>query len=241
MGDAEDAFKLKLLGQDQTGTVTLRSFDRGVIETLRATVVDSEYIIAIPNVNGPPGKSGVPVVFSHPEDIFQTKRLPCVVVQRDSMSPAMGRWHGPVHEQYKTAAVGALLKSVTKVDGTVKQGFDKIETLKQAMPFDLGYTVSIYSTGRDAADRLHVSKILDYVLKVYQPYCYVFVKDSLEDPRSYQAYMEGVSMLDEIADVTERYIGFALTLRVEAELDLEEPQVTAAVTSVPKINKILIK
>jgi hypothetical protein len=43
--------------------------------------------------------------------------------------------------------------------------------------------------------------------------------------------MEAVSSLDEVPEVTERILGAAVTLRVEAELDLKDPVVKTAVTS----------
>jgi hypothetical protein len=43
--------------------------------------------------------------------------------------------------------------------------------------------------------------------------------------------MEGVSMLDDVPQVTERVIGFSISLRVEAEYDLEAPIIQPTVSS----------
>jgi len=232
-------FIRRALGEDRTGTVTLRDFDLGVVQTMGG-VVDKgasgnvDYFLKLSDVDGPPGDPGVPIIFSHPEDVFAKKRFPCVIVQRDSLNPAMSRWQGPLQTQYRTAAVSASKFSVTAPDGTVLTGFTKAESLKQAIPYDIGYTISIYSTGRDAQDRLHASRIFSAISRIYQPYCLVIVNDSVQDVRSYQAYMEGIAPLDDVLNVSERIIGFALTLRVEGELDFDTPQETNTVTVPPK-------
>ncbi len=70
---------------------------------------------------------------------------------------------------------------------------------------------------------------MDYVLRIYQPYSRVLVTDSVGDCRDYAAFMESISHLDEVPEVTDRVLGFAVTLRVEAELDLNDPRVHKAV------------
>lgn len=209
----------RIAGREAAGIVTLRDFDRGVATTLGGKIEDGHYILSIPGVSGPPGYNGVPVFLSVPEQLFEKKRLPCLVIQRDSLSPAMSRWQSIGHEQYNAPAPGANPLTVTAPDGSVLSGYDSMEVMKQAMPYDIGYTISIYAPGREANERLSANKILDYVLRVYLPYSLVYVKDSIDDTRSYQAYMEGVAMLDDILSVNDRVIGFAVTLRVEGELD----------------------
>jgi hypothetical protein len=108
------------------------------------------------------------------------------------------------------------------------------EEQQQAVPFDLTYTLQVEA--RYHAHLLNqANSLLKYILRVYTPYCRVLVLDSLKDVRSYDAFMEGVSNLDEALDVSERKFGFAVTLRVKAELDLADPEVHRAVTSLPTI------
>jgi hypothetical protein len=65
-------------------------------------------------------------------------------------------------------------------------------------------------------------------MRTYQPYCEVRIRDSIGDVRGYESFCEGPSHLDEVSEVVERVIGFALTLRVEAELDLNDADTSFA-------------
>lgn len=228
-------------GSAPSGFVGLRNFDEGIVLTLGA-VVDTErnnYFIPeskVTPVQAPPGLPGIPVTFSHPEDVFERYRLPVVVVRRDDISPATNRWH-PGMTVWRVPAQSAKTLSV-EVGNDVVTGFDSYEVQQQAVPFDITYTISILARHRGfgpadrkgarnpvaaGSPRTQVNQILDYVLRIYQPYCRVLLRDSVGDYRSYEAFMEAISHLDEVPEVTDRVIGFALTLRVEAELDLNDP------------------
>lgn len=227
--------------------VGLRSFDEGVVETLQAKRLlnadkQPNYWILelhgvplaqIPEVNSPPGEPGsppgqpgIPVTFAFPEDIYEHWRKPGIVVSRDDISPAMQRYH-PGALQYNAPSKSSRPVVVNGITGASSN-----ETLSQAVPFDLTYTINIITAG----SRGNANRILDHVLRIYPPYAAVYVKDSLGDQRTYSAWMDGVSMLDENADVSERTIGFAVSLRVEAEFDLSDPEIHATVTGRPTIN-----
>ena len=227
------ALRDRVAGRARTGTVTLRDFDQGVVETLGAKIIGDRYFITeLKHLDSAPEFPGIPVVFSHPEDVFQSHKIPVIEVRRDDIQAAMTRWHpGTLH--YRVPAPTALKGSVTFSDGTVKTGFSKYEELQQSCPFDLLYTINIIAKQRQfmAAAQL----ILAYVLKIYQPYCSVFAYDSIGDRRSYEAFLESVGPMDEAADVSERVIGFALSLRVEAELDINDPKVQTAVTKLARV------
>lgn len=209
------ALRARTDGLARTGTVNVRSFDEGVVETLGAEIIGDHYFITeLFQHDAPPGYPGIPVVFSHPEDMFQTHRLPVIEVRRDDISPAVNRWH-PGAEQYRTPSYGAR-----PIDSTSTH-FSSVEVQQTAVPFDILYTINIMARMREYMAAANA--ILLYVLRIYQPYCLVRVKDSVGDYRTYEAFMESVSPLDEVADVANRTIGFALSLRVEAELDLNGP------------------
>lgn len=216
------------LGKARTGRVSLRSFDEGVVETLGAKVVDDNYFLTVEGIDPPPGSPGVPVTWSYPEDVYEKYKIPHILIRRDDISIAMQRWH-PGTGQYRVPAPGALPVVIPSLN---LAGFDSYEELQQAVPFDLAYTLQIAARHRGgvSGSRNQCNRILDHVLRVYPPYCRVLLKDSAGGVRSYEAFMEGISPLDEHADVAERFVGFALTLRVEAELDLGEPEVHKAVT-----------
>ena len=231
-------------GRARTGIVNLRSFDQGVVETVGGVVDPSGSYYYLPiaeegeteeqrgPVDGPPGTLGVPIHFSFPEEMFSKYRIPLLLVRRDDLAPAPQRAH-PGLMQYRAPARGAhSVQYQHSPSSTPLNGWDRMEQAFQAYPFDLTYTLQI--VGRDRGglgSRNQVGRVLDKVLRVYQPNCRVLVTDSLGDKRSYEAFMEGTSPVDDMAEIADRVIGFAITLRVEGELDLNDPEVRKTVTS----------
>jgi hypothetical protein len=115
-----------------------------------------------------------------------------------------------------------------------RRSWDRVETKCQSEPVDIMYTISILARHRQGVGlRREVNEILKKVLAVYQVYGRVIVKDSLGDLRTYEAFREGISVLDDLSDVAGRMIGFAVTVRVEAEFDLVAPRTSRTVTGLP--------
>ena len=257
-------------GTSPTGIVGLRNFDAGVVKTIGGEVHDvdtgkglhSNYYLPptdVLPVEPAPGLPGIPITFSHPEDVYARYRQPVIVVRRDDLSPAMSRWH-PGHKSYRAPAQKAKPVSVTFDPGTRVErsvsGFDSYETKDTGVPFDVTYTITILArhrgkgplpkkgvptgfTGAAGSPRNQVNLLLDHVLRRTAPYCQIFVEDSLGDLRKYSGFMEAVSHLDEVPEVTERVLGFAVTLRVEAELDLSDPVVHQAVQTLTTRTTVL--
>lgn len=251
MDDANTAaLRARTEGLARTGFVNLRSFDQGVVETLGAKIdpdlqnyfLDVEAVETVgfdppessPFYRGPveprPGLPGVPITFAFPEDVFEKWTLPVIVVRRESIDPAPQRWH-PGTIQYRAPARGALpVQSQLSINSAVTSGFDRVEQAEQAFPFDFSYTLNILARNRGAPGSLNqANRLLDLVIRIYQPYCEVRVVDSVGDVRGYEAFMDGVSALDEVAEVTDRVIGFAVSLRIEGELDLSDPVIRRTV------------
>lgn len=249
-----EALENRREGHARTGTVTLRDFDKGVIETMGAFLAYDEdgkernYFLQLdagdvgsakgrigrkgqlipPITPGQTALPGVPVVFSHPEDVFAKYDLPLIAIRRDDIDPATSRWH-PGLKQYRAPAESALPTVVG-----AESYWNLVEEKEQAVPYDLTYTISILARSRGKggiSQTNQANAILHQVLKVYQPYCLVKVFDSIGDGRTYEAFQESISHLDEVPEVADRVIGFAVTLRVEAELDLNDPEVRHTVLS----------
>lgn len=224
-------FAVRQAGSARPGYVTLRDFDQGIVQTLGATVSNNAYYVQALNVSGPPGWPGVPVVFSYPEDVLQEYRLPFVLVRRDDITPAMERWQSVGALEYAVPGYGALPKQVTGPGGVVAQGFTLTETRPQAIPYDISYTLEITARHRGAiGQRNQINSILYHVLRRFPVYGQVQLTDSIGDPRSYECLMEGVSPLDNIAEVTDRKLGFSISLRVLAELDTTPTSTSNTVT-----------
>lgn len=204
----------------RTGSVFLKDFDRGIVETLGATVTGNDYFLDIVGVGN------VRVIWANPEQVFQDFVMPAIVIRRDDISPALGR-----------LMLGALqysqgVSQAITVGGV--GGFTHKETKPQAYPFDISYTVQSFARLQNQAVRM-----LSYVLRVYPPYCRVRVVDSVGDERTYQGYMESIADLDEVTDAVEKMSAFSVSLRVEAELDLIDPVVETLVTQVQRNMQVI--
>lgn len=222
----------RVLGKSRQGIVTIRDFDRGVVETLGAQVIDDHYyIVGLAEYDPPPGTPGIPVVFAHPEEVFRTHRTPVIEVRRDDINPAMSRWH-PGMTTYQVPSYGANpIRSPLPND--TRTSWDRQDVMQQSTPFDILYTISIQARQRQFMAA--ANQLLAYVLNVYQPYGGVYVTDSIGDVRSYEAFLESIAPADNVPEVGERNIGFALSLRVEAELDINPPKTYKTVSKAPSI------
>lgn len=239
----DDAFKRRVAGLARTGIVGLRDFDVGVIDTIagvnRLENDDTKvgpigiYVTQVPGVCPPDGYPGIPIVFANPEDVTTPYKMPFINVRRDDLSAAMERWH-PSGQQYRAPGEGALPVTVKAPGGQVLTGFDRYEELSQAIPYDITYTISVKGRFRGAgnlAQRNNMNALFQYVHRIFPPYGKIDVVDSIGDLRSYEAFNEGIANLDGVGEVQDRILGMAITLRVEAELDLRDPFTARSVKS----------
>lgn len=207
-----------------TGIVGLRDFDRGVIRTMDGTgFVDDDtpcFSVAVPYPDG--SVRNVPVYFAQPETIFRKKHFPFITVNRDNISLAMHRWMNVGQLEYRAGVSGTQMM----INGV--SGFSNYQAKQQAWPYDFTYTISAFDRYENG-----VQPILLYLLKHFPPLGKLFVIDSLGLPRTYEAYLEGdIANLQELTDPVNRSRGYALTIRVEGELDLADPYTTSSVSGI---------
>ena len=163
----------------------------------------------------------VQVIFSVPEQLFTGYVLPSIVVRREDMTPELSRWHSEGALQYRVPSQQSQTVQVQLTSGgPILTGPTEIEQLKQAWPYDIPYTITAYARSRNDATAL-----LQRILRAYQPYGRVFVRDSKGEVRTYEAFMEGLSPLDEVVDVTGRTVAYQVSLRVQGEMDSRAPEV----------------
>lgn len=223
---------------ERTGDVFVDDYDRGVIYTLGAVVSTDKTMVVIKDMTGveaPPDYEGVPVFFAFPDESVHDKIMPSIVVRRDSIVPALSRWHLGANS-YKIPAPGAKPITVTHpiTGNVIAQGFDTYELKDQAVPYDILYTIEIRARYRNNL-RAESMQMLKYVMKKYQPYTQVGVQDSLGDTRYYDAFNESPTGVDIMPDITGKEANFNVTLRVEGELDLNDPYKVRVVTSLPLV------
>lgn len=197
----------------KTGSVFLRNFDQGVVETMNGEVRliagQRNYFIDIPACT----PVAVPVIFLNPEQVFEDKIYPSFTMSRSGAFPALQRWHSVGQLEYIADAVSGY-----SVVGGVT-GPDFVEIKAQAIPFDITYDIACYARyEREAVP------MIKHLLRVWQPYSKLRLVDSLGQNRVYSVYNENdVSDLAEVTSVAERVRGYLVSIRVEGELDINDP------------------
>lgn len=213
----------------RTGSVFVDDFDVGLAETLGSELVTrtidgeavQEYALLCDGVTGPPEYDGlVPVFMGEPEPAYAEQLLPQIVIIRSSIEPDMARWHAQGFE-YQVAALDAVDNDVP---GSETKNPSKIEIKRYAFPFTIPYDVHLRTRHQVTSDRL-----LKKVGKVFWAYGQIRLRDSEGHERGYYAFMETISSLNEVLDVTDRLKGYTLSLRTEAELDFRDPAVARTV------------
>jgi len=96
-------------------------------------------------------------------------------------------------------------------------GHDRYQTQEPATPFNFTYNINMYSKYRS-----QLNNMLRYVMNAFRPRFVLSVADSLGEIRTYNGNLESTAMLDEVITVTDRIVGFGVTLKVEGELDFHE-------------------
>jgi hypothetical protein len=210
------------MANGRTGQVFIEDFDIGLAETIGCELVsiklDGEdadvYALRVPGVTGPDQYKGlVPVVMSDSEDAFSDELVPQIVLSRGSIQPAMARWFGGGHE-YMVPAHGS--SEVTSSGGL--KGPNRVEIKAWTRPFDISYDVHLRGRLRGQADQM-----LKKVGKVLWAYAQIAVRDSEGDERGYYGFVDSYESLSEIGGVADRLIGWTIPVRVEGELDFDEP------------------
>lgn len=226
------------------GDVFMRDFDLGFFSTIGAGVVGDRVFVPsskIPGVKVPlydenhgnpdeVGKNmpGFPVIFGNPSDDIQRYNLPSFRILREDPSPALERWMS-VHLKTRGPAPGANPVQV-QYGGRTIDGYDKYVEQEGSWPYDIPYTLTVGSAGLSA--RTEAQALLKYIMKIFKPYSILNVVDSLGEDRKYHAFVEGPTELSEIADIRNRSIIYALSIRVSAEYDLADPYEITPITQV---------
>lgn len=205
-----------------TGQVFLENFDEGLARTIGGELIpvnrDGElsqtYAVAIDGVTGPDQYSGlVPITMADAEDAYQDHVLPQIVIARGSITPQMNRWF-PGGWEYQVPAANAEM--VKGPGGTRMPSL--VEKKWWTYPFEISYDVHLRARVRVQADRM-----LRQIGRHLWAYGQVFLRDSQGDERGYYAFVDSYESLGEISDVADRMIGHTVSIRVEGELDFNEP------------------
>lgn len=223
-------------GVARNGRVGIREFDEGVVRTMGATLQphpdgsgDGYFLSGIPGVCPPKGYPGIPVIITQGDDAFGDYMMPLIAIRPEAPTHAPQRWHSMGAKQYRTAAAGALPRSVVVGDTTLT-GYDSYEDMPQAQPTD--FTYEIRAIGRtkggwfEGLPRDQASTLFMHLLKRYSHHNYdtaVYVVDTVGDVRAYSCFLESMNNEVETSQLSDRVVQFSITIRVEGELDISDP------------------
>jgi len=239
---------MSMIRNEQVGDVFLREFDLGMVLTLGAVEIGQRYYLPTEKVPGvkPPKFSefygntsevgqtmpGIPIIYANPSTAVQRYLLPCIRIRREDPSPALERWLS-IHYKYRRPAPGEPEIDVQYRKRTLT-GYKKYEQQEGGYTYDIPYTITVEAAGKGARTKAHV--MLLHCMRIFGPHGTVRVVDSLGNERKYWVFGEGPSDLSVATDIRDRTIIYALSLRVQAELDLRLPVTNRAMTSEPTIN-----
>lgn len=225
------------------GTIGLRAFDQGIVETLGAQLYPMEvdgtsrdvYAVDMPGVTstveGYGGK--IPVFFALPEDVYQTYKLPCFVIRRNDLAPAFDRspWYG--YQRTWSEDANELIVKHPTIRGAYKQGYDKYITQRDPYPFNISYDIQVMARRQTNGIRMLTRALQTCRPPFFTMACY----DSIGDKRLYDSGEVAVSSASELADVADRTIAWTISFEIRGELDLETVQTeTDIVSAVPSLS-----
>ena len=212
------------MADGRTGQVFLEDYDIGLARTLGGELIDIEldgetvqkYAVQIEGVTGPDEYQGlVPIDMSDPEDAYVEHLIPQIIISRGAVTPQMNRWFPGGREYQIRAKIAQDVKSSGGLTGP-----SHVERKWWTYPFEISYDVHLRARLRAQADRM-----LRQIGRVFWAYGQIFLVDSEGDERGYYAFVESYDNLSEIADVADRLQGHTISMRVEAELDFNEPHI----------------
>lgn len=239
---------MSMIRDQLIGDVFLRDYDLGMAVTLGCVEVGQQYYLMESKVPGvtPPlfteyygdpalrgtPMPGIPLIYATPSSPVERYTLPCIRIRREDPSAALERWMSK-HYKYRRPADGESEISVQYRTRTVT-GYAKYEEQEGSYPYDIPYTLTVESAGKGARRKAHT--LLQYCMKRFPPHAKLRVVDSEGRERKYWVFVEGPSDLSVAADIRDRTIIFALSLRVQGELDLKDPVLRQAMTSEPTMS-----
>jgi len=219
---------------ERTGHVDLIDYDLAVLKHTGAIFDDEQnewylpldYYIEDP-AKGPVRIERALVVYKRPEPTQVQHEVPQIAIIRDDVDPDTSRLYSPT-VQYRLPAEGSTpVLAPCGLSGESTLGYDSYETKDKEQPYNITYTLESWSRYRVPAQML-----LQMMMKRFPLRGTMVVRATEEagrnvvNDRTYLFFQEGIADLTEINSMVERIPGFALTIRVEAELTLDKEPFT---------------
>jgi hypothetical protein len=210
------------------GSVKIENIDEGFVSSLG---IQFDLVGKTASISEPGFESGIPVFFENPEQVLKDNIIPSLVVVRDTVDFHVNRPYNLWTKEYRVPAPDSTAILVADMTGASSYVFKRM-----AKPCDLSYSVQFYHRNRLTAQRF-VQALWMKFMPIWSQY--VTVYDSLGISRFYSVFVENVAKLDEIASVVQRFPVMAFTIRIEAELDIENEieQSGSIITSLLKLTR----
>lgn len=220
------------------GRVFIEDFDLGVVRTLgayvdpHAPVEEASFILPVPGLKPEEQREDqpletvvVPVTFANAEAFQNIWKLPGIFIRREQLEPDMSRYSQEL-EAFRVPAPNTQM-----VNGSVQSidplGPAEVMSWNRAEAYNIYYVIDMIARYRTDANAL-----LKVVLAQFKQNKAIIVQDDLGDYNEYTAFLESIDQLDEVLGLTMKHHGWALTLKVVAELDLSEREIRPTATSI---------
>lgn len=227
--------------EPERGELRLEHYDRAIFQALDADFLpfpdpDGESKLPdklrqarIEGINGPgyvdryESDGRIPTVYNYPEDVYNRYLLPGIRVKRSTGLPYDDNRRFGKLSGYKYRVPSSTASKVT-VDG--QEGFTHYTHRPHAEPHDITYQIEVRSRYNQEALRMR-----RYVIKHIQNRMFLEVFDSEGVPGYFTVFKESDSEVSEMISSLDRYAGFQIEYRVEAEIDVQDEYEERAMTS----------
>lgn len=208
----------------KTGNVWIRDYDLGVVLQLGAILdpVKKQYSVHFTSGLSPNTDANVPVILNNPEQVYEKKTYPSLLIKREPFGQDRKRWGSYGQFDYVSGVPG----TEQTVNGQTV--YHKVEIKPQAWPYTLNYTVTCF-----ARYEYEAQTMMRQLLRSFQPLGQINVTDSLGENRGYVFYNDSeVQDIGEFINVAERVHAYSISIRIEAEIDLVDPQLADTVQTI---------
>lgn len=218
----------------RTGHVDLIDFDLAVTRATGALLdeVQNEWYLPLEFYVEDPAKGPIAieralVVYKRPEPTQVQHEVPQIAIIRDDIDPDTTRLFSPT-VQYRVPSAGATPICVP-CGPTEVIGYDCYETKDKEQPYNLTYTIECWSRYKVPAQTLLQMMMKNFPLRgTMNVIATEEAGRNVKCDRTYLFFQEGIADLTEINSMVERIPGYALTIRIEAELTLDRQPFTVS-------------
>lgn len=220
-------------------------FDRAVLDALAAgffpfpnhdqhRLLDKEMRqVDVDGVDGTGEEGRVAVTFKAPSSVFNEYVLPGINVERSDVSDDDQRKTPPrVGQKYRIPSDTADPVEVEHPEtGEIMRGYDEYVQRLNPDPYEISYDVQVR-----ARNEVEAQTLQRYVRRTIRDRSDIVVYDTHGVPSPFTVFRDGAPKpSDEYVDMLNRYSGYVLSYRVEAELDEWGEETVPVVTGPPEI------